>query len=140
MNKYWIINDKNIMSYINKRILNEYIIIEGIGDICLEKHPKFINAREVYIMNCDKNYVYYHVDNSIFPKLKNLFLCSHPCEPIFFTRFNKENQRILLIDYYKNYKNRWCLRNDNVIVIDENSYNRSLNIIKDEYKNELIIR
>lgn len=77
------------------------------GDIHGYKHPpKFPNAEKVLIRNCDKNFVYYWLNESMFPKVKEIWLDSHPCEWIVFQRFPKANWKLPIPTYIR-YKNDW---------------------------------
>jgi hypothetical protein len=118
MSKYFLLNEANLYLLKSQIITNKHIIVQNIGDICLHSHPIFPNAKEIIVRNCDKNYVYYHIDDRTFPNLKNLYLLSHPCEPSFFIRFTKPEQKILLSNHYKEYKERWAKNRTDVILID----------------------
>lgn len=124
INKWCLFNGMNhLRNFEGKNILNQNIIIKDVSfsDHQMCKHPQFLNAENVIITNCDKNYVYYYVDDYIFPKIDNLYLLSHPCDPKFFWRFRGQNHKVFLANYYKNYQSRWAPEKENLCLynVDE---------------------
>lgn len=117
MNRYYTLCGNTISQLSSKVIFTERVIIRNMGDLLMKNHPVFPVTKQVIVTECDKNYIYYHLSDTVFPNVSNVYLYSHPCEPVFFRRFNKPHQRILLSDVYKRYKNEWAPDNDNVIII-----------------------
>jgi hypothetical protein len=52
-----------------------------LGDIHPFTPAPVVNSPFVIMDNCDKNFVYYWLDDRIFPRLSTFILASHPCEP-----------------------------------------------------------
>ncbi|XWV24712.1 hypothetical protein QJ856_gp1071 [Tupanvirus deep ocean] len=127
------INTNNVWFGLNKKIIrNENIILEGFDDIYPYNGGPVFMANKVFIMNCDKNFVYYWLDKSTFPNANTIYLCSHPCEPPVLSRkFNE----IKLLDHYQCYKNRWAFDLDNVKIITQKEINDELS----KYEHEDII-
>lgn len=117
-----------------KKVLNKNIIIKNIdfNDHQINNHPQFPNAENIIVDGCDKNYVYYYVDEFIFSKTNNLYLMSHPCDPKFFNRFTQDNQRVYLSDHYRNYKNRWASDNDNIILLNNEVLEKYIDNVETE--------
>ncbi|ARF07988.1 hypothetical protein Catovirus_1_38 [Catovirus CTV1] len=125
INKWCIFDEMTgLKIFSGKKILNKNIIIQNISfdDHMISNHPKFSEAENVVVYNCDKNYVYYYIKDDLFPKINNLYLISHPCEPAFFSRFNNSNQKIFLADYYKSYQSRWAPEKENLFIFNAESY------------------
>jgi hypothetical protein len=78
-------------SLTNHRILNPCVQITGCVDI--HPYPKgpIFDATTVHIADCDKNFVFYWLKHSTFPRIRQIYLASHPCEPEVFYRFPQAN-------------------------------------------------
>lgn len=88
-----------------KTIKNSTIIIDHYRDIHPFKDgPEFL-AEKAYIINCDGNFVYYWMRKRIFPKLKHVYLLSHPCEPAV---LHRDFAHIYLSSDLYRYKHRWA--------------------------------
>lgn len=106
-------------------VLNDNIHIQGFGDISPQlfrshdglgtyKHtPRFL-AKNVFVSQCDKNFVFYWMNQRIFPQLENLYLASHPCEPCVL----RQDFNIYLTDTYRRYATRWG-KNTQIISTDQ---------------------
>lgn len=120
--RFACIDGTHNMSKFNKKfILNKNICIYNIpfGDHIFYQHVQFPNAENIIINNCNKNYVYAHVNEDIYPNLKNLYLLSHPCEKLTLWRFNRnDNITIYLSKMYEKYKHRWARDRENIKIID----------------------
>lgn len=46
-------------------------------------------AKVVFFENCDRNFIYYYLYPSLFPKATHFYLNSHPCQADVFRRFNR---------------------------------------------------
>ncbi|CAH6420003.1 Hypothetical protein HVR_LOCUS1056 [uncultured virus] len=115
-----------------KTIRNSTVILKGFGDIHpFNNGPKFL-ANTLFVHNCDKNFVYYWVNKSVFPNMKKLYLMSHPCEP---EVLNQRIDRIYLANSYLRYKNRWAPRCNNVTMMEYEKMETEMN----SYKSEVII-
>jgi hypothetical protein len=94
----------------NKFITNKNILLTNYNDIHpFKHHPLFINAETLFVLECDKNFVYYWINTHAFPNVKNVYLCAHPCD----SRVLKRKFNIHLSPKYKSYA-KW---------IDENQKN-----------------
>ncbi|AFX92945.1 hypothetical protein CE11_00919 [Megavirus courdo11] len=113
------------------QIHNRIVAFEGYRHESVSHYPIF-NAETVFVDACDKNFVYFWIGKYMFPKIKNLYLASHPCEPCFFTR---DFDKVYLLNDYSTYKNRWAKNLDHVQLIDSDTY-RSL---RDKLEPECII-
>ncbi len=58
----------------------------------------------LFVFDCDKKFVYQHLDKQIFPNVSTLYLISHPSDP---SVLHRNFDKIYLSDFYKEYKNEW---------------------------------
>jgi len=95
---------------------NEPIVnLENCGDIHPFKDgPVFKRAHTLYINRCDKNFVYYWIEEKVFPSAKVIYLNSHPCDPRVFHRF--KSATIFLNKRYQHYKERWAPNRENIVI------------------------
>jgi hypothetical protein len=98
-----------------KTIKNSTIVIRNYGDIHPFKDGPEFHAESAYIVDCDKNFVYYWVRKSVFPKLKHLYLLSHPCEPAV---LHRDFEHIYLSSGLYGYKHRWADNLTNITSIE----------------------
>lgn len=108
----------------NKIIKNKTSVISNMGDIHTYefKHYPKILSDNVMLYRCDKNFVYYWLDQNTFPNVKNIILFSHPCEPGLFHRWNNQKKVdtwICLQKIFGEYKTRWAPKYDNVVVLND---------------------
>lgn len=101
-----------------KRVFNgvDDVTIERCGDIHPSFYPMFPDAKTVTMRGCDKNFVFYWLQEHVFPNMQTIYLNSHPCEPVVLARF--PNAMFYLSTRYETYKNRWASKRDNVILMD----------------------
>jgi len=100
----------------------EFVILSLMGDIHPFPNTPILNCETVWIRYCDKNFVYYWLTRETFPKIKNIILDSHPCEPNVFNRWynNQSPPNIFVANRYKNKVNRWADHMSNVrVLMDE---------------------
>ena len=90
---------------LGKSIINDTIIIESFGDIHPKLNGPIFTGSKLFMLGCDKNFVYYHMNKKTFPNVTTVYLASHPCEPDVFRR---KFEQIYLIDDYKHYKEKWA--------------------------------
>lgn len=69
------------------------------------------------MVNCDKNFVYYWLNQRTFPNVKKIYLSSHPCDPRVLNRFPQST--LLLDKFYEEYKTRWSRDLNNIVIIEE---------------------
>jgi hypothetical protein len=74
----------------NKCITNEWIHINKCGDIWPFKNGPVIKSKNIFITDCDKNFVRYWLNTDTFPNAKNIFLDITPLEPRILSRFDGE--------------------------------------------------
>lgn len=79
--------------------------------------PIFKNVTHLSYVQCDKNFVYYTIGITCFPKLEHLYICSHPCDPSTFRRYQNKAVTLYVSDHYRNYVERWATEMDNVKVV-----------------------
>jgi hypothetical protein len=92
-------------------IKHQVVVFDGIPDINPGKFYHKFEAETLFVHDCDKNFVYYYANHSHFPKLKSIYLMSHPCMP-YVLRQNMEH--IYLATNYRRYKDQWAYDLDNV--------------------------
>lgn len=64
----------------------------------------FPKCEKLFVEQCEKNFFFFFVNKKNFPKLKELWLNSHPCES---NIFYEGIEKIVLVDYYERYK-KWA--------------------------------
>jgi hypothetical protein len=118
------------------KVLNKIIRFDHCDDIYgffiteyTKIHLEFPNTTDIFYVNCDKNFVYFNANPDIFPKVKNIYLLSHPCEHSLFHRFPKE-VNYYLIDKYKRFSNH-----TNLTLCNETELRNKL----EKYKEEKLI-
>jgi hypothetical protein len=52
-----------------------------------EGMPTFPVVENLFLLDCDKNFVFFWLNCSTFPNVKKIYLSSHPCDPNVFNRF-----------------------------------------------------
>ena len=69
----------------------------------------FPNVRVLFVEKCNKNFVYYNLHTSRFPKLYRLYCTSHPCEYDTMHRFQDNAGYIGYLEdcHYQHYLGRW---------------------------------
>ncbi|BCS83515.1 hypothetical protein QLL95_gp0608 [Cotonvirus japonicus] len=114
--------EMNWCDFTNKKIYNDIVILDGYPGINPTIKPYF-TCKTLFVDSCDKNFVYYFIDKSSFPFVKNLYLGSHPCEPeVLWRKFDN----IYLLDKYSTYKERWSKNNDNIKIISDTDFIKEL--------------
>lgn len=112
-----VVGQKSWISLTNRKILNKSVEIKECGDIHpFPKGPVF-QADTVHLRACNKNFIYYWLDYRTFPRVKHIYLSSHPCECDVLHRF--PNAKIFLVDQYRGYKERWADELNNVILMPD---------------------
>ena len=92
-------------SLTGKIIKNQRVEINGCGDIHPYLNgPIFNGTRTLFLNRCDKNFVYYWLNERRFPNIKTIYLSSHPCEPVVLRRFT--GAHIYLSNWFGSYKIR----------------------------------
>lgn len=116
-----------------KIIKNKNVILTRYGDIHpFPNGPKF-ECENLILNNCNKNFVYYWLDKKTFPKVKNVFLGSHPCEFEVLARMDSD---IYVHDMFERYTRRGGNQDrKNVKVILDEDYQKVLN----DYDSEELI-
>jgi hypothetical protein len=91
-NKIAIVNgDDEWNQLAHKVILNKTVCIQQCGDNknLFNKAPVFKGCETLFFMHNDKNFVYYWMDHTTFPNVKNIYFMGHPCEYGCLHRFRK---------------------------------------------------
>lgn len=82
-------------------------VLSQLSDISAER--PIVQAHTVVFDNCDKNFVYYRLNDRTFPCMTTLILHSHPCDPKIVQWMAKQHHmRILVHENRYYYINRWC--------------------------------
>lgn len=116
----------------------KHIYIKFMGDIQPFwkteglSNPQFPNCESLCVYACDKNFVYYWITKSQFPKLKTLYLCSHPCQSDWMQRTESWVSNFHVIDHHANYVRRWANDPSNIHLVSRDEINE---IIRREFEN-----
>jgi len=101
-----------------KAVLNRKVDIVGMGDLHRTFRIQFPGTKIVLMRNCDKNFVYYWLDEFTFPAAEDIWLDSHPCDPRVFERCPKATLYICT-NMYRRYKDDWFdSRNPRIVPVD----------------------
>lgn len=122
-----------------KVIRNKVVLLQDMGDI----HPRFsvvCECETLIVDRCNKNFVYYWLGNQFrkteetFPKVKNIYLGSHPCEPGTLQRLDRLPNTVthLREDWYLHYKKRWLNYDVDspVVMISNTDYDKMLSSLE----------
>jgi hypothetical protein len=72
--------------------LNKKIVLQKIKDIQpFFNTPTFPNATDLYLIDCNDNFVYEFIDEKSFPNVTNIYLASHPWERKILFKISKRN-------------------------------------------------
>lgn len=97
-------------------------ILHNVGTcICFKKEPLFL-CDKLFVFCCDKNFVHDSLRERFFPRLKEVYLGSHPCERYVLDRFGK----VFLHERQKSYKERWARDNPKVGILTDKEFRRAL--------------
>jgi hypothetical protein len=119
----------------NKTIRNNNVILTGYADIHLFSNGPIFLCENLFLDNCNKNFLAYWFDRKTFPNIRKAYIGSHPCDH--YVLSNKFNE-IYLHEAFAHYKNRWWSNLDNIKIITNTNYVNMLesydgeNIIFDE--------
>nr|WNL49640.1 hypothetical protein MarFTMF_124 [Marseillevirus sp.] len=98
------------------------VLLDGIHSN-LYTCERFPHCKRLFVKKCEKNFFYHEVGTTNFPKLKELWIGSHPCEPkIFFERFPK----IFITTEYARYAKRWAPKDCNYGVITQEEFDKAI--------------
>lgn len=90
-------------------LLNPAVVLEGMGDIHPYSGGPVFSARDVLVLDCDKNWVYYWLGRRTFPAATRIWLWSHPCEPCVLAAWaGRPEVTLTLAGRYDRYKARWA--------------------------------
>lgn len=64
--------------YFDYKLEYDTVIIINIGDLHPYPNGPRFTCKNLFFINCDKNFVYYWINK--FDSLENMFMFSHPCE------------------------------------------------------------
>jgi len=98
-------------------VQNNALVISSMDDI----HPTFacrVQARDVLVHECDKNFVFYWCTPRTLIGTERLFLNAHPCEQSLLSTWGAHPDRVLFLhERWAAYKDRWAADIPNVIVL-----------------------
>lgn len=135
-----------ILSQLNGKIIqNRNICIESMPDINLYNlKPKF-ECETLFLNECNKNFIYYNLNNKIFPYVKSVYLRSHPCEYAVIRQFSISADpktyppgrlsylQLYVHERYQGLLERWGgIKGKNIHVIDDTCYTDTLNSLDHE--------
>lgn len=103
----------------DKKITNKTVILSSYGDIHPFKPIPVFLCETLVLHLCDKNFLAYWLNKSVFPNVKTIYIGSHPCEYYVLTR---DLGNIHLHEKYERYKSRWWSNLDNVKLISAKDY------------------
>jgi len=119
----------NLNSLARKKIHNKNVVLSRYGDISPEiDHPVF-TGKNIFLHECDKNFVAYWLRKRVFPNAESIYLASHPCEPWVLSSAFKN---IYLHESYMRYKDRWWSHLDNIQIISDADYTEIFDSLTDE--------
>nr|WIL04387.1 putative protein-disulfide isomerase [Cedratvirus lena]WIL04977.1 putative protein-disulfide isomerase [Cedratvirus duvanny] len=90
------------------------VLFEKMPALCLQNFPNFPHCQTLFVVDCDKNFVFHHILQKHFPNVSRLFLYSHPCDSCVLQR---EFPIIYLAERHANYKERWAKERKDVYLI-----------------------
>ncbi len=111
-------NPKSWEDLKGKTVVNESVVLARYGDIRPFANGPVFNCENLFVEECDENFVYYWVNQRTFPKAKNVYLNSHPCE---FTVFLRKFEMIYLHESYRRH-GHICDEGRNFKVISGSNY------------------
>ena len=94
-----------LITLANKVITNKYVMLTNYNNtntitfLPFNRLPVFENADTIFILDCDKEFVYQWIDKYTFPNVKNVYLCSEPDVDVL-----RRDFKIYLSSKYKDYK------------------------------------
>ncbi|SOB73953.1 hypothetical protein BQ9231_00070 [Cedratvirus lausannensis] len=92
------------------------VLFENMPALCMQNFPSFPNCHTLFVVDCDKNFVFHHVLQRHFPNVTRLFLYSHPCDSCVLYR---DFPIIYLAERHAHYKKRWVPDRKNVYLISQ---------------------
>lgn len=116
----------------NKSIDSSILILKNISDYNSDTNRLYQhNCSTLILDNCNKNFVYRHLDTITFPQVELIYLLSHPCEPNVFHRwlhYVDNNRRklvpsVFLSEDYLVYKKRWISDIEEIKIITDYEVN-----------------
>lgn len=99
------------------------VLFEKIPALCMQNFPSFPECETLFVVDCDKNFVFHHIKQKYFPKVTLLFLYSHPCEPCV---LHREFPKIYLAERHAHYKERWASEKENLFLITREHLEREI--------------
>jgi F-box domain. len=154
-----IINKDDYLKIKGKNILNRNVVIRDWHFTSPIFHNEvFSKTKTLFLIDCDKNFVFYSLNTHIFPMLKRLYLGSHPCEYSVFLSFPIKKEKevklgekkeekdgiefYLVENHYNHYKDKFNLEEFGVQSIKREKIEElikqyeSVNLISEEIEEE----
>jgi hypothetical protein len=119
--------DLNNMS--GKVIHNKNVILAKYDDVHFFNGPVFL-CEILFLIQCDKNFAFHWLTDRSFPNLREVYLASHPCEPVVLIR--NQSIDVYLHDTYIGYKEAWWPDRENIKLISGESFETALRQYDDE--------
>lgn len=91
------------------------LVIKNMGDIYSYSEHAPLYCDNLFMIDCNKNFVYYWVER--FCVNRNVILFSHPCDPYVMHYLMREQLNIYLSERYYRYA-RWCGSYKNMVIVD----------------------
>jgi hypothetical protein len=122
------------------KLRNQTVLIEGMGDFYGYQRGPAFDAETVIVHRCDKNFVHYTIRPAQFPKVKTLYLNSHPCEPQLLGEWGRIERKpgeeppptLWLSDWFGGYKRRWSPDYENIKVMPQEELARMIEELRPE--------
>jgi len=118
-----------------KIIHNKNVVLTQYGDVHFYNGPVFM-CEKLFLIQCDKNFVFHWMDKRTFPNLREVYIGSHPCEPCVLT--DNKFDTVYLHEAYTSYKEMWWPDEENVKLISDENYEAALKNY-DEVSEEIIM-
>ena len=108
----FVVKDVDFLKYQNVTVNHKTVLFDKCPDIPFsypgnDNPPTFPEAETVFVIDCDKNFVYYYINKSELPKMRTLYLASHPCEYPVLNGHQNINTKIFLSKQFRTYFRRW---------------------------------
>lgn len=123
----------NNVEAISRRVDHRNLVFSHVGNVRLPQFTKpALCSPNVYFHYCDKNFLYFAMAPRVLPKVKRIFVNSHPCECEVLHRWYHASSpaapgaTIFLTEPFASYKRRWAFEEDYVRVISLADYDKRL--------------
>ena len=109
------------------------VLFENMPAMCMSNFPSFPDCQTVFVVNCDKNFVFHHILERHFPNATRLFLYSHPCDScVLYRNF----PMIYMAERHKHYKESWVPDRKNIYLINQEQLEEEIKLSEEMAKLE----